>query len=122
VTHLRQKMLDELQRRNYSQKRSAPTWHAVEEFARYFHRSPDRLGLIISAVSGLSVSRTQTPGRDGCMLHRGFTFSLRPRRLRRPYLPEHIPFPKRPSNCPSSSVKRGRAVIDSAENLSAAPW
>ncbi len=40
MTHLRKLMLDELQRRNYAQN----TVHAVEDLARYFHRSPDRLG------------------------------------------------------------------------------
>src|ERR1019366_10073217 len=44
VTHLRQKMLDELQRRNYSQNTVYTYLHAVEDFSRYFHRSPDRLG------------------------------------------------------------------------------
>ena len=44
MTHLRQKMLDELQRRNYSQNTIYTYLHAVEDFSRYFHRSPDRLG------------------------------------------------------------------------------
>ncbi len=44
MTHLRQIMLEELERRNY-----APSIRAyirtVEHFARHFHRSPDQLGL-----------------------------------------------------------------------------
>ena len=44
MTHLRQRMLDELQRRNYSQKTTRIYIHAVEDFAKYFHRSPERLG------------------------------------------------------------------------------
>ena len=44
MTHLRQKMLDELQRRNYSQNTIYTYLHAVEDFSKYFHRSPDRLG------------------------------------------------------------------------------
>ncbi len=44
MTRLRQLMLDELQRRNYSQNTVRSYMHAVEEFAKYFHRSPDRLG------------------------------------------------------------------------------
>jgi len=44
VTHLRQQMLEELQRRNYSQSTVRSYIHAVEDFARYFHRSPQRLG------------------------------------------------------------------------------
>jgi integrase/recombinase XerD len=37
-------MLDELQRRNYSLNTVRSYMHAVEEFARYFRRSPDQLG------------------------------------------------------------------------------
>src|ERR1035437_4187055 len=37
-------MLDELQRRNYSQRTATIYIHAVEDFAKYFHRSPERLG------------------------------------------------------------------------------
>jgi hypothetical protein len=44
VTHLRKLMLDELQRRNYAQNTVRAYIHAVEDFAKYFHRSPDRLG------------------------------------------------------------------------------
>jgi integrase/recombinase XerD len=42
VTHLRQRMLDELQRRNYSQSTTRIYIYAVEDFAKYFHRSPER--------------------------------------------------------------------------------
>jgi hypothetical protein len=43
VTHLRQRMLDEFQRRNYSPNTVRSYIHAVEEFARYFRRSPEQL-------------------------------------------------------------------------------
>jgi integrase/recombinase XerD len=44
VTHLRQMMLDELQRRNYAQNTVRAYIHAVEDFAKYFRRSSNRLG------------------------------------------------------------------------------
>jgi hypothetical protein len=44
VTRLRKLMLDELQRRNYAKNTVRSCIHAVEDFAKYFHRSPDRLG------------------------------------------------------------------------------
>jgi integrase/recombinase XerD len=44
VTHLRKMMLEELQRRNYSQHTTRCYIRTVEDFARRFHRSPDRLG------------------------------------------------------------------------------
>ena len=60
MTHLRQLMLDELQRRNYSPSTVRCYIHAVEDFSKYFHRSPERLGPShIRAVPGASVSRSQ---------------------------------------------------------------
>ena len=44
MTHLRQQMLDELQRRNYSQSTVRSYIFAVEDFAKYFHLSPEQLG------------------------------------------------------------------------------
>jgi integrase/recombinase XerD len=44
VTHLRQMMLDELQRRNYARSAAEAYTHALREFAAYFHRPPDKLG------------------------------------------------------------------------------
>jgi len=44
VTHLRKMMLEELQRRHYSEATTHYYIRHVERFARYFHRSPDRLG------------------------------------------------------------------------------
>ena len=44
MTRLRKLMLDELQRRNYAQNTVRAYIHAIEDFAKYFHHSPDRLG------------------------------------------------------------------------------
>jgi integrase/recombinase XerD len=44
VTHLRNLMLEELERRNYSPSTTLAYLRAVEDFARYFKRSPDQLG------------------------------------------------------------------------------
>jgi Phage integrase, N-terminal SAM-like domain/Family of unknown function (DUF6796) len=43
VTHLRQAMLEELQRRNYAKTTVYYYLKAVERFAKYFHTSPDQL-------------------------------------------------------------------------------
>jgi integrase/recombinase XerD len=44
VTHLRKMMLEELQLRNYAQNTIRHYLRAVEDFARHFNCSPDRLG------------------------------------------------------------------------------
>jgi len=44
VTQLRKMMLEELQRRNYSQTTVNSYLKIVESFAKHFGRSPDQLG------------------------------------------------------------------------------
>lgn len=44
MTHLRKMMLEELQRRNYAETTIQAYIRAVEDFSRYFHCSPERLG------------------------------------------------------------------------------
>ncbi|HEU0138628.1 MAG TPA: site-specific integrase, partial [Bryobacteraceae bacterium] len=44
MTDLRKKMLEELQRRNYSQTTVNAYLKIVESFANYFQRSPNQLG------------------------------------------------------------------------------
>jgi integrase/recombinase XerD len=44
VTHLRQIMLEELERRNYAPGTIRCYIRTVEHYARHFHRSPDQLG------------------------------------------------------------------------------
>ena len=44
MTHLRKTMLEELQRRNYSEETIRSYIRTVEDFSRHFHCSPDRLG------------------------------------------------------------------------------
>jgi integrase/recombinase XerD len=45
MTHLRKMMLEELQRRNYSENTTRSYIRTVEDFARRFNCSPDRLGI-----------------------------------------------------------------------------
>ena len=44
MTKLRQRMLEELQRRNYSPSTTRQYLRDIAAFAKHFHRSPDRLG------------------------------------------------------------------------------
>ena len=118
MTHLRQLMLDELQRRNYSQSTTRCYLHAVEDFARYFHRSPERLGPehIRQYQAYLFRERKLSPGTiEGRTAALRFLFI---KTLRRPYLPDHIPFPKRQRRLPTILDQQEVArLIDSASNL-----
>lgn len=44
MTHLRKMVLDELERRNYTQSTMRAYIRTIEDFARYFKRPPDQLG------------------------------------------------------------------------------
>ena len=44
MTQLRKRVLEELERRNYSQATARAYVGAIRRFAEYFHRSPDQLG------------------------------------------------------------------------------
>ncbi len=44
MTHLRKRMLEELQRRNYAENTIRSYIRAVELYARHFNRRPDQLG------------------------------------------------------------------------------
>ena len=118
MTRLRQMMLDELQRRNYSPATIRSYIRAVEEFARYFGRSPYRLGPdhIRQYQAHLFRDRKLLAGTitiKTCALR-----FLYVKTLKRPYLHEHIPFPKRPRPLPTVlSPEEVERLIASAKNL-----
>jgi site-specific recombinase XerD len=111
-------MLDELQRRNYSPSTVRSYIHAIEDFAKYFHRSPERLGPehIRQYQAYLFRERKLSPGTV-----EGRTAALRflyVKTLRRPYLPDHIPLPKRQRRLPTILDQEEVArLIDCASNL-----
>jgi len=118
VTHLRKMLLDELQRRNYSQSTVRAYVRAVEGFASYFHRSPDKLGPDHIRDYQVHLFRDRklasgTVEQIGAALR--FLFV---KTLRRPYLPDHIPFPKRQRPLPvvlsQAEVER---LIGASKNL-----
>src|ERR1700739_967740 len=111
-------MLDELQRRNYSQSTARSYIFAVEDFAKYFHRSPERLGPehIRQYQAYLFRERKLSPGTiEGRTAALRFLFV---KTLRRPYIPDHIPFPKAPRPLPTVlSQEEVMRLIGSAQNL-----
>jgi integrase/recombinase XerD len=100
VTHLRKAMLEELQRRNLSPITTRIYLHSVEEFAQYFKTPPDQLGLehvrqyqahlfTDRKLEAVSVAQQVSALR--------FLFL---KTLKRPWLVDDIPAPKRPIRLP----------------------
>jgi integrase/recombinase XerD len=102
VTQLRKMMLEELQRRNYSQTTVKGYLKIVESFARHFHCSPDRLGAEqIRAYQVYLITErklnARTVGHHTAALR--FFFC---KTLKRNYPVEEVPYPKAPRRCRSS--------------------
>jgi integrase/recombinase XerD len=118
VTRLRKLMLDELQRRNYAQNTVRSYIKAVEDFARYFGKPPERLGpehireYQVHLFRDRKLTASTVQGRAAALR---FLFV---KTLRRPYLPDQIPFPKRARRLPTVlSPQEVALLIDSARNL-----
>ena len=98
MTSLRQRVLDELQRRNYSPATTRGYILAIKQFAEYFGKSPERLGgdEIRQFETSLAPGEEARP-RHGRRTHVGAAFSLQEDieaagyRLRRPDLSEGSP-------------------------------
>ena len=118
MTRLRQLMLDELQRRNYSPSTARCYLHAVEDFAKYFHRSPERLGPSHIRQYQVHLFRDRKLSPGTIQIRTAALRFLFVKTLRRPYLLDEIPFPKRPRKLPTVlSPEEVARLIDSARNL-----
>jgi integrase/recombinase XerD len=118
VTHLRELMLQELQRRNYSQTTVTSYIKIVADFAKYFQRPPDQLGpddirayqlhLLQERKQGVRTVGTQTAALR-------FFFC---KTLKRTYPVEEVPYPRAPRKLPIIlTQEEAIRLIDSASNL-----
>jgi integrase len=111
-------MLDELQRRNYSPSTIRCYIHAVEDFSKYFHRSPERLGPSHIRAYPVHLFRDRKLSPGTIQSRSAALRFLFVKTLRRPYLLDEIPFPKRPRKLPTVlSPEEVARLIDSARNL-----
>ncbi len=94
MTHLRKMMLEELQRRNYSEITTRKYLQYVTAFARHFGKSPDQLGPneLRSYQAYLLRERKVTPGTAvNCVAALRFFFI---KTLKRHQFREFLPYPK----------------------------
>ena len=64
MTRLRKMMLEELERRNYSEGTTRRYLRFVERFAQHFGKSPDKLGPIICAATRPIYSGNENSARE----------------------------------------------------------
>jgi integrase/recombinase XerD len=118
VTHLRKLMLEELQRRNYSQTTVTGYIRTVADFAKHFQCPPDQLGpeeirayqlhLLNDRKQGSRTVGTQTAALR-------FFFC---KTLKRNYPIEEVPYPRAPRKLPIILTQEEAVrLIDSASNL-----
>ena len=106
MTHLRKMMLEELQRRNYSENTTRCYIRTVEDFARRFNCSPDRLGPrhIREYQAELFEKRKLSAGSVAVRLAALRFFTAR--RSREPGASPTLPIRKGPIACQRSSARK----------------
>jgi integrase/recombinase XerD len=118
VTQLRKKMLEELQRRNYSQTTVNTYLKVVEDFARYFHRPPDELGKEQLRAYQVHLLQERKLGVRTVGLHTAALRFFFCKTLKRMYPVEEVPYPRAPRRLPIILTKEEAIrLIDSASNL-----
>jgi integrase/recombinase XerD len=116
VTRLRKAMLEELERRNFSQSTTRTYIRTVEDFARYFHRRPDQLGPkhVREYQAQLFTKRKLAPNTVTQRLAALRFFFIKT--LRKPWSVAETPYPKKVVHLPTIlSPEEVARLIDAAD-------
>jgi integrase/recombinase XerD len=119
MTPLRQRMLEELRRRNYSPDTIRGYVHAVAQFAGYFHKSPELLGLEEIGDFQLHLLEDKQLAVGSIALRMGALRFLYKRVLKRRDLDfENLPLLRTPKKLPVIlSPEEVTRLIEAAPNL-----
>src|SRR5712671_7006450 len=93
-------MLEELQRRNYSQTTVNTYLKVVGDFARYFHRPPDELGKEQIRAYQVYLFQERKLGVRTVGLHTAALRFFFCKTLKRAYPVEEVPYPRAPRRLP----------------------
>jgi integrase/recombinase XerD len=118
VTHLRQAMLDELQRRNYATTTVQYYIQTVEQFAKHFRTRPDRLNQQHIRTYQTYLLRERKLHPHSVKRHVAALRFFFVKTLRRSYGLDDIPYPKVPRRLPMIlTVDEVTRLIDAARTL-----
>lgn len=118
MTHLRKIMLEELQRRNYSDTTIRHYLRSVEDFALFFGKSPDKLGLDHLRTYQAYLLKARKLAAGTVENHVAALRFFYVRTLKRPEFREFIPYPKTRKRLPCILSKEEVALmINASENL-----
>ena len=118
MTQLRKRVLEELERRNYSQATTRSYVGAIHRFAAYFHRSPDQLGIPHVRQYQVHLFEEKKLAPHTVMVEMCALRFLYLKVLRRPFQRDDLPLPKAPQKLPVVlSPEEAAQLIESAVNL-----
>jgi integrase/recombinase XerD len=101
MTRLRQMMLDELERRNYTQNTRRAYLQAVADFAHHFHRSPEQLGLDHVRDYQVHLFRGRKLKANSVSVHVAALRFVFIAVLKRQWPVTDTPYPKKPDTLPA---------------------
>jgi integrase/recombinase XerD len=119
MTHLRKRLLEELQRRNYSPSTARGYVIAVKQFAEYFGKSPDRLGAEhLRRFQLYLLQEKKLASGTVEMRMSALRFFFKKTLKRRDVGLDDLPFPKRPRRLPTVlSPEEVTRLIEASTNL-----
>ncbi len=118
MTHLRQAMLEELQCRNYAPTTVQAYIHAVEQFARHFQQSPDRLDQTHLRTYQVYLLHDRKLSPRTVRLHVSALRFFFVKTLKRAYGLDDLPYPKAPRRLPTVlTLDEVTRLIDAARTL-----
>ena len=118
MTQLRNKVLEELERRNYSQATARAYVGAIQRFAAYFHLSPQRLGIEHVRQYQVHLFQECKLKPHTVMVQMCALRFLYLKVLRRPFRRDDLPLPKTPRTLPTVlSTQETARLIEHAANL-----
>ena len=118
MTQLRKRVLEELERRNYSQATARAYVGAIRQFAAYFHRSPDQLGVEHVRQFQVHLFEERKLKPHSVMQRMCALRFLYLKVLKRPFRRDDLPLPKTPRTLPDIlSPEEVARLIDGAANF-----